>query len=156
MSTNQYWVLRGISVSTGFTLFRSSVCPEAPAQWLIRPWFARKSKNTFEFIKIVLNVAQMVGGYCVFGIFKKSHFNPQLGGAKFRVFWLYISHFWVFQSILKNYQSLSSQKTGIMVQFDRLIIKCQYMDIKKEEKKIFCQKIFCKAYFLPFLWWCLI
>ena len=104
-------------------------------QWLIRPWFARKSKNTFEFIKIVLNVALMVGGYCVFGIFKKSHFNPQLGGAKFRVFWLYISHFWVFQSILKNYQSLSSQKTGIMVQFDRLIIKCQYMDIKK---KIFC------------------
>ena len=26
MSTNQYWALRGISVSTGFPLFRSSVC----------------------------------------------------------------------------------------------------------------------------------
>ena len=119
-----------------------------PPHLLIRPWFARKSKNTSDFIKIVLNVAQMVGGYCVFGIFKKSHFNPQLGGAKFRVFWLYISHFWVFQSILKNYQSLSSQKTGIMVQFDRLIIKCQYMDIKKKEKKLlpkifFARPIFC-------------
>ena len=53
----------------------------------------------------------------------------------------------MFQSILKNYQSLSSQKTGIMVQFDRLIIKCQYMDIKKKEKKIFLPKNFLQGLF---------
>ena len=64
--------------------------PPTHTQWLIWPNFARKSKKVSGFIKNVLKVAQMVGGYCVFEIFQKSHFNPQLEGTKVRVFWLKI------------------------------------------------------------------